>query len=115
MMGGKSKQQPAAGKPSDSKPATPAKPVPAAKPVTPASGSAFGGMFNTSSGDGGGSNFFSGGGGGGGGGGGEGAAGDEEPIHIEFFNLMKGVWIVFWNLALFLAAMSFLHRWGVVV
>ncbi|MEW5309565.1 MAG: hypothetical protein WDW38_001446 [Sanguina aurantia] len=103
MMGGKgkSKQPPPAGKPVEPKPVTP--------PAT-TGGGGFGGMFSASSGDGGGSNFFSGGGGGGGGGGEGAAAEDEEPIHVEFFNLMKGVWIVFWNLAAFLAAMSFLHR-----
>ena len=63
---------------------------------------------------GGGSGGSSGGGGGwnwgGGGGDAAGDEGPEKPLKQELSELAKGMWVLFWNAALFLAFADILHR-----
>lgn len=122
---GSSKQQPSKGGSS-----TPGRSgFPGAGGSTGSSGGGFGGLgdlFKKGSADkaaggfgagfGAGAGGSSGGGGGGGGwnwggqGGSEGEEGPEKPIKQELLELAKGMWVLFWNAALFLAFADILHR-----
>ncbi|GFR41411.1 hypothetical protein Agub_g2094 [Astrephomene gubernaculifera] len=97
-----------------------AKPSEPPKPASSAPKNPLEGMFGGAGGSGG---AFGGGGGGGGGGGAGGGGGgsffsgggaeqpgSEQPILAEFLELLRGSWMVFTNLCLFLAFSSFLHR-----
>lgn len=91
---------------------------PPEKPKEPTPGKGgFGGLsglFGPGS-SGGGAGEGDGGGGGGwkwGGAGGEaaGGGGGDRPIWVEFKEMMRFIWVVFWNAALFLAVADMLHR-----
>lgn len=38
--------------------------------------------------------------------------GSERPILEEFLELIRGIWVLIWNTALFLAFACLLHRWA---
>lgn len=106
---GSDASKPAANKPAAKPPAGPAKPV-------EKSGSPLQDLLKNVGGGGGGGPGAPGGGGGGGGGGfafgqpAPGGEGGEQPLLEEFLALMKGMWVVITNAALFLLFADLLHR-----
>ncbi|KAF8057271.1 SAT2 [Scenedesmus sp. PABB004] len=125
---GKSKQQPPSQQPGKAKPGPLGGGAGDAAPKAPGGAGGFSGLGSlfkkgdaaAEAGGGGRAGFGGLGGAGGGGGGGGwnwgGAAGDdaggggEKPIQQELLELFRGMWVVFWNAALFLAFADVLHR-----
>lgn len=111
-MGGKKEQGPKKGAAKKKAPQTPAGEPPATPTPATATGGPGGGIFGGAGGKGGGGDGDGKGGWNWGGAGGapEGGGGSEKPLWEDFADIMKGIWVVFWNTALFLAVANVLHR-----